>query len=67
MKTICDARSGIWLDMDPVEGKEADSKKEFFADFGSTTSTTLRLARRWFGSGKCIVADAWFSSCRTAG
>ena len=66
VKTICDARSGIWLDRDLVEGKEADSKKEFFADFGSTTSTTLRLARRWFGSGKCIVADAWFGSCRTA-
>ena len=32
VKTICDARSGIWLDRDPVEEKEADSKKEFFAD-----------------------------------
>ena len=26
VKTICDTRSGIWLDMEPVEGKEADSR-----------------------------------------
>ena len=30
LKTICDARSGIWLDIDPVEGKDIDASKEFF-------------------------------------
>ena len=30
LKTICDYRSGIWLDIDPVEGKDIDASKEFF-------------------------------------
>ena len=30
LKTICDARSGIWLDIDPVEGKDIDASKDFF-------------------------------------
>ena len=30
LKTIRDARSGIWLDIDPVEGKDIDASKEFF-------------------------------------
>ena len=50
LKTICDGVSGVFLGFDPVEGAEQDAKKEFFSDFGSTTATTLRLAKRWFGS-----------------
>ena len=30
LKTICDARSGIWLDINHVEGKDIDASKEFF-------------------------------------
>ena len=30
LKTICDARSGIKLDIDPVEGKDINASKEFF-------------------------------------
>ena len=29
-QTICDARSSIWLDIDPVEGKDINASKEFF-------------------------------------
>lgn len=56
----------MFLDIDPVEGAEADSKKEFYSDFGATTATTLRLCKKWFGSKKVIVADSWFGSCKTA-
>ena len=30
LKTIFDARPAIWLDIDPVEGKDIDESKEFF-------------------------------------
>ena len=56
----------MFLDIDRVEGVEADSKKEFYSDFGATTATTLRLCKKWFGSKKVIVADSWFGSCKTA-
>ena len=50
LKTICDGVSGVFLGIDPVEGAEVDSKKEHFSTLGATTSCTLRLAKRWFGS-----------------
>ena len=49
-----------------MEGKDIDASKEFFTEFEALTSTTLRLAKRWFGSNRCIVADAWFSPCQTS-
>ena len=65
LKTICDGVSGVFLGFDPVEGAEQDAKKEFYSDFGSTTATTLRLAKRWFGSRRVVVADSWFGSLKT--
>ena len=57
LKTICDRRSGVFLDVDPVEGAEADSNKEFYNNFVATTATTLYLCKRWLGSNKDIVVD----------
>lgn len=65
-KTMACASSRVLLFFEPVEGKEIDSKKKWYKDFGATTACTLRLVQDWKGAGYIVVADSWFGSTRTA-
>ena len=54
------------MNVDLVEGKEADSSKRYRDVVGPTVACTLRLAYPYKGSSRTLVADAWFGSCNTA-
>lgn len=61
-KSLVDATSGIMLVIEMCEGKDVDSTKQWFAEFGATTATTLRLTKKYHHTGKEIIGDAWFGS-----
>lgn len=44
IKTCVDAKTGILLSMELVEGKEIDRLKPFYEEVGHTASVTLRVA-----------------------
>lgn len=58
--------SQIMLNVEVVEGKEADAKKKYRDEVGATTSCTIRLTEPWRGTGRIVVGDSWFGSCNTA-
>ena len=66
LKTVVDTRSGVCVGAEIVEGAEVDAKKEHVEEWGKTTATTLRLVKRWSGSGRIVLGDAWFGSYRTS-
>ncbi|RHZ53471.1 hypothetical protein Glove_441g18 [Diversispora epigaea] len=62
-KTMADARTNLFLQLDPVEPPEYSSKKKF-AEHSATIATMLRLTEPWFSSGRTIIADSWFGSVK---
>lgn len=65
-KNIADGQSQIVLHIELYEGKEYMQDKNYVSQFGATTATAIRLAEHWESSGRIVVADAWFGSCKTA-
>ncbi|CAG8837163.1 23061_t:CDS:2, partial [Gigaspora margarita] len=59
---IADARTNLFLCLDPVEPPEFSIKKKFSNSFILTVATILRLTESWFHSGKTIITDLWFES-----
>ena len=66
IKCMVDHTSGIMLCADLLEGKGIDNKKEFVAEYGVATATTLRLVAPYFGSARVVIADNWFGSYKCA-
>ena len=66
IKYMVDHTSGIMLCADLLEGKGIDNKKEFVAEYGVATATTLRLVAPYFGSARVVIADSWFGSYKCA-
>ena len=66
IKCMVDHTSGIMLCADLLEGKGIDNKKEFVAEYGVATATTLRLVAPYFGSACVVIADSWFGSYKCA-
>ena len=66
IKCMVDHTSGIMLCADLLEGKGIDNKKEFVAEYGVATATTLRLVAPYFGSARVVIADSWFGSYKCA-
>ena len=66
IKCMVDHTSGIMLCADLLEGKGIDNKKEFVAEYGVATATTLRLVAPYFGSARVVIADSWFGSYKFA-
>ena len=54
------------LNMELVEGKEREERKEYRDQVGASPATTLRLAKPYKGTGRVVIADSWFGSCNTA-
>ena len=63
---MADVASEIMLGLELNEGKEAMAAKQWHAEQGATTSTTLRLTKPWHGSGRIVTGDSWFASVKTA-
>ena len=66
LKSLCCGETQIILNAEMVEGKEADSLKEYRDQVGATTATTLRLVKPYGGSGRTVIGDSWFGSLNTA-
>lgn len=49
LKTLCCAESGVLINAEICEGKKAMQQKEYVAEWGATTATTLRILRPYFG------------------
>lgn len=45
---------------------EVQSGKKWYEEYGEKTAVTLRLAERYRGSNKVVVADSWFGSIKCA-
>ena len=63
---VADNETKIIINLEMVEGKERDRKKELVSEFGVATACTLRLTAPWKGTGRVVVADSWFAGVRTA-
>jgi len=66
LHTVCDGQSGIMVNFELYEGKEAMKDREYCRDYQATTATTLRLVKPFKGLGKIAVADSWFGSVQSA-
>jgi Transposase IS4 len=66
VKTLCDAKTGILLSMELVEGVQFDRNKKYYNDLGHTAAVTVRVTEPYHRSGRVVVADAWFGSYKTA-
>lgn len=66
IRNACCSETGIMLQLELQEGKEAMKKKEFSAEYGSGTASVLRLTRPWHGKGHVGVGDSAFASFKTA-
>ena len=42
------------------------SGKHHVQEYGATAATTLHLTQPCHGSGRCIIADSWFGSVKSA-
>ena len=42
------------------------SGKHHVQEYGETAATTLHLIQPYHGSGRCIIADSWFGSGKSA-
>ena len=62
--TICDGLSKIVLHMELYADSEENSHREYAAEMGVMTATTLRLSKHWKGTGRTVVADSWFGSVK---
>lgn len=60
LKTLADASTGIMLACELVEGTPEDHNKPWYAEYGHTTATTLRVTKPYHGQGRYLIADAWF-------
>lgn len=66
LKSVCCGETGVMVNAELVEEKEAMHQKEFYAEWGHTAATTMRLVRPYFGQKKIVVADSWFGSAKCA-
>jgi hypothetical protein len=64
LKAVCCGVSNICLQIEIQEGKERMRAKQFVAEYGVTTATTLRLLQPWGGSKRYAVGDSWFGSVK---
>jgi len=72
LHTLCDSQSGIMVNFEVYEGKEAMENKEFVNernDIGvvnKSTALTLRCLKPFFSSGRVVIADSWFGQVACA-
>jgi Transposase IS4 len=66
LKSLADGESGILLNLEFMEGKDAQNLKEYCDIYPSSIALTLRIVKHYFGSGITLHADSAFSSVATA-
>ena len=66
LKSLCDDESGILLHLEIMEGKETQAVKEFSDIYPSSIALTLRITKKYFGTGITVHADSAFGSVSCA-
>lgn len=66
IKSLCDGESGILLHLEVMEGKDAQAAKEFSDAYPSSIALTLRITKKYFGTGITVHADSAFGSVSCA-
>lgn len=66
LKSLADGESGILVNLEFMEGRDAQALKEFCDVYQSSIALTLRAVRHYFGTGITLHADSAFSSVATA-
>ena len=66
LKTACCSKVGVMVAAEICEGKDLMKDKPYNKEWGGTTGCVLRLTKPWWGTGRIIIADAWFGSLRCA-
>ena len=67
MKNIGCALSGMLLFMEIVRGRAEVVKPKYYGGAGTAAcAQTMRLAEKWFGTGRVVAGDSWFASVLTA-
>jgi hypothetical protein len=56
--TLVDVKSGICVNFEMNEGKEVTQLREYVAQYGATTATTLRICRPYFDTWRLIYGDS---------
>jgi hypothetical protein len=64
--TTADCDTGCIVFVEPYEGKHRMANKEFVDEGGKNLSKCSRCVKPWFGSGRCVIADAGFASIKCA-
>ena len=65
LRNLACGETSIILQLEIMDGKDAMQNKEF-AEFGSGTSSVLRLTAPWAGTPRAVVGDSAFASVKTA-
>jgi hypothetical protein len=66
LKDMGDALSGCMLFLEITKGKAEVIKPKYWVKGEACAATTLRMSENWFGTNRCVAADSWFASVRTA-
>ncbi len=64
LKTLACSATGMLIQMEIMEGKIENAKKQF-NQFGMGTGQTLRLTQPYFGTWRIVTGDSAFSSLQT--
>jgi hypothetical protein len=66
LKTLCNARTRVMINLEFVEGK-GEQKKMRYTDEGRAAAVCLRLTEPWHNQvPRMLIADAWFGGAPTA-
>jgi hypothetical protein len=66
LKTLCNARTRVMINLEFVEGK-GEQKKTRYTDEGRAAAVCLRLTEPWHNQvPRMLIADAWFGGAPTA-
>ena len=66
IKGLADGKTKIILNIEKHEAKEKMQNKDFVNELGATTACSLRLTKPYWGTGRTVIADAWFGSVKCA-
>lgn len=66
LKSLACAMSGLLLFAEIAEGEQRHARHKWHAEYGHTTSTTLRCTELYHGTQRVVYGDSWFAGVKTA-
>jgi len=67
LKTLCCAVMGLMFAMELQESKEEMHKLPYFAQYGASAASVLRMTQPYWGDmARVVIGDSWFASVKLA-